>query len=339
MKTSLRVQVYDSSGRLKATRYMPDDLMTDNFRKWLIGVWDTSATSCSLSDTGGNARTITTKCTTNSAWVNTYCDSYTGTDLKGGYMSIGSGTNAPTQSDVELQTIYGSAQAVSGTYPTWDVTSGNVTIQSTFSITGTVTITESGLYVSWLPSSGSTCYKFLMARDTYTGISCSAGDTVVNALIINLSVSFNRNVGIFLSGIFKYVGDNVNNQLVMYNTAGGSINVLVYDGTSGVSNQPITYVTGNKAGISQGTGTTAEGRTTNTLTTLVDSEALITYDSISGSTIVIKADVLCGSARALREDCLIYHAYIGEMMFIRKLYDEVDIAQAHNARHTYTISV
>lgn len=337
MTPSLNISVYNSDGILKATRLKEDDLLLDNFRNFFIAFFD-SATSktVDLKDTSNTARTIVVH-KTSSTTTNTWSDSASGSTTKGGIMGIGSGTNAPTQTDYALQTIYGSLADVPNTYPTWDVATGNVTIQKSFAITGTITITEAVLGVRWIPSSGTTSYDIMMFRDTFTGISCVNGDTVVVTYKINLSVSYNRNFGILLSNIFYNVADAGTKQDTLYSITATPISMIFYyytSATTGIFNCGGAYA----VYIAHGTGSTAESRSHATLTTLTDSLSVITSITISGSDIVAVGDILCGANRALRENMIMSY-YVNsayQVMYIRTVYAQVDIVSGHSARHTLT---
>lgn len=340
LTTTLNVQVFGADGKLKGERVKVDDLLLDNFRNWFSKQFDSvNSETVVLKDTSNADRTFKV-IFASSSYANTWIDCSTGTENKGGCVAIGSGTTAPTQSNYNIETIYGSWVYLTGTYPTWDASTGNLVISNSFAITSGVTISEGALAVNWVPSSGTTQYKIVMFRDTFTGIACVAGDTCVYTLTINLSASYNRNFGIYLSGMFRSVADGSSNTVNLYDTAGSSRQMYVYSG--GNTNCIIAFTNENtyRTYLRHGTGSTAESRTTNDLTTPVDNEFnVITSVTVSGSDIIVVGDILCGSNRALRETGLFITGMGSasyKFLMFRCLYNQVDIVSAHSARHTLT---
>jgi len=337
--TTLNVDVFNSDGKLKANRVKEDDLLLDNFRNFWLAYFDSSQTKTQvLKDTSNTDRTFKIHVTSSSG-TNTFCDSASGTANKGGYQCIGSGTTAPTQTNYNIETIYGSWTTVPNTYPTYDSATGIVVVQTSIAITGAITISESALAVQWIPSTGTTEYKIVMFRDTFAGISCVNGDTVVVTLSITLSASYNRNFGNMMALMFYNVADGIDKTgAVFYDTASNLRTAYMYSG-SGSASLALTNYNLYAGMIGHGTGTTAESRTTNALTTQVDSYATISSSTISGSDLSIYGDILCGSNRALRENCIIVQTgtgTTGTFMFVRTLYNQVDIVSGHSARHTFT---
>lgn len=306
--TSIKAEVYDSEGRLRTVVYKDNDLITNNFRNFLISFFTTTTSpavsSVVLKDTTNTDRTIQTRIQATTV-ANYFVDSASGSSSKGGSIGIGSGTTAPAVTNYGLETQYGSSVQVSNGYPTWNTASGNVTITGTVAITGNVQISEGSVFVNWIPSAGTTVYSICMTHDTFTPISCINGDTFVLTVVLQLSSDMTDNFGRILTGVFTYVADGGTVQFNNYDDTGGTITMYSYypSTSSAVINHFSSIVGTLSSGVKIGTSSASTARAMYNVQTPVEIITAITpTPSIDGSNnLVIISDIVCVSERYITE--------------------------------------
>jgi len=351
IQTTLQIQVYDSNGVLRDSVVKKDDLVLNNFRIFLCGVfvpvYNQNSKTVSLKDTTNAARVIHTRSTSTTYSTNTYSDSSSGTAAKGGVIGIGIGSTAPTVSDYNLENQVESYTAITSGYPTWTSATGNVTITATIPITATRTITEAALGCVWIPSTGVIEYTFIHFRDTFAGVVVHNLDTCVITYFIELtSVEFSDNFGRFLAALFTTVADGGYVSASLKDQLGNTDTIYIYYPTFYESSLTITLwpssatVSGARVGI--GTANTAPARTHANLIAAVETmTAPAPIPAISGATVTIIADVLCTSARDVVEAAF----FLGgttttdTYMFWRDTFTLVAIPAGNSIRVVFTISL
>jgi hypothetical protein len=196
---SIDVKAYHSDGTLYAERNLPNDLINNNLNTLLLQMFTPTETCVtnyvSTSNTALNLETYNTgysssycRAITNPGGGQTaYCNTapYCGT-----IEAIGTGTNTPTRSNYQLQTIYGSyfadtSSCVTGTTDTVQITGSD-------SITSSVSITEAGLFINLVydPYNNPPGPQIMMlSHDTFTAINAVNGDTVTVTYDLSLNNS------------------------------------------------------------------------------------------------------------------------------------------------------
>lgn len=358
--TTLRVQVFDSDGNLRGTRYKDNDLILTNFRNFLVAMFTSQTTgtiTASMTDIANAAKTINVRVTAN-VNTNTWCDTQSDTENKGGQMAIGEGSTAPVVANYGMETIYGAYVRVTDGFPQYDPVTHNVTITSTFDIAASKTITEAGLFVSWVDSTGNV-FTFAMTRDTFTGIAVVDGDTVVVTLVFHLSDDFTNHFGWFLMYLFRYVLDGGIVQGLgawatypylpsWFDMTGSSVNQRNYyfSGTASIScygtvadGQPI----GGSCMIMVGSSNQMSGNMQVNLYSPVGTRTSVSpAPAISGNNIIIIADCVMTGASTLREAGFFLVFYSSStiyysILFWRTTFDPVTIAAGHAIQIQFTL--
>lgn len=352
VSTKLIGQVYGPDGILKATVTKDNDLILDNFKKILIGTLfqsfiNDNAGSFTMLDTGNASRTIKSRANTQGSndYLNRWVDGGSGTDPKGAYMGIGTGSTAAVRWNSDLQTIHGVKTAVTNGYATWTTATGDITITSTIACTSSVSITEGSVFIRWLPDSGTTTYYFMLTRDTFAGVAVDNGDTFVLTVIINLSSDFNNNIGSALAAMLTYRADESFNSFTGTNTANAARTVGCYIG-SGIKTYGSHLMHADNLGgsgwVEIGTSSAAVARTNFGLSATVETRtAASPTPSISGNTLTIQADILCTEARSIREaGFLTQWSYtdLEAFLLFRVVFAPVSIAVGQSIRVLFTIT-
>lgn len=346
ISTRLIAEAYDNNGNLKQRVEKNNDLIMDSFRNFLINWLFTSynsagARTVALDDISDTSRTYNVRTNDGGTYANYFVDSSTGTDSKGGYIGIGTGTTAPTVSDYNLESLYGSKVQVTGGYPTWTSASGDITITGTVSITSSVTITEGALFVRWLPSSGSTTYYTMMTRDTFTGIDVVNGDTFVLTIVINLSGEFTDNLGSVLAGIFTYVADGGSVSKTLLPCSGSSNTMYCYYPSNTATIELQRMAPSEQGGSSQVVIGSSSMAISRSMASCQAPLGLRTAPSptpyISSNAIYIISDILCSEASTIREvgfySTMAFGSGLGvHYMFLREVISGVAIDAGHSAR-------
>ena len=91
-------------------------------------------------------------------------------------IAIGTGTDTPTISDYSLDTKVGE-ETVNDVRIWYNGNQMNLTIDTTFLIESSYSITETGLF-TYVKGSLSSYYHMMMCRDTFNAISVDSGDTL-----------------------------------------------------------------------------------------------------------------------------------------------------------------
>lgn len=352
ISTRLIAEAYDKDGNLKQRVIKDNDLITDSFRNFLISWLFTSYTTIgaktvNLDDISDTSRTYNLKTESGSTYANYWVDSATGTDAKGAWVGIGTGTTAPTVSDFNLETIYGSKVAVTGGYPTWTTLTGDLTITGTVPITGSVTITEGALFVRWLPSAGSTTYYTMMTRDTFGGIAVENGDTFVLTIVINLSGEFTDNMGNVLLMIFSPCVDGGSVSKTLTNVSGSGISVAGYlnTGQANQLNRMSPTDVGGSSCIVIGSSSTAISRSMSAVSSPLGLRTGANPTPyISSNAIYIVTDVLLSEASTVREVGFYAQESFGSApsnyyMMLREVVTGVAINAGHSARVVIIITL
>lgn len=222
------------------TRYLPDDLLVDNFYKYLganLYTGDSASSIASAFGTGfgGNCNAILTS-------------------TCGIIFEVGTSGTAPTRSDTTLNAGYtpsggniGFADTAQNPVLTNSPTAATCNTGATNNvngisgsqvITGSVTIQEVGMFVSYANT-----LSTMVTHDTFTGVVVSNGDTMTVSYQINLSnAGLNNNFCNWMAGLFTgniaAGGSNNGVSVSLTNTASASNNFFVWCNGSGNFNTP-----------------------------------------------------------------------------------------------------
>jgi len=178
------VKVYDKRGKLKAFRFMRQELILDNFKNMLaeiiyplVTVPSGSYRTASMVDVGGVTRAPSIYSgdeTTDGYAHGLLCSGRVNITL-GCIIRIGTSTVAPARGDYAL-----GAEYASGT-PTQTIGADFISWSIGITLTTVATITEAGLSCLYqyqkYPNSPATAH-FLLFRDTFTGVVVPDGGTI-----------------------------------------------------------------------------------------------------------------------------------------------------------------
>lgn len=224
VSTTLKVDVYGADGALKDSRIKEDDLLTKVFVDWMTAYFSGMYSSSDVTiveKNDANADKTISIWSISITYAGHYSDSASGTSRKGGLMGIGTGTTAVARTNYALETKVESYADITAS-PTWDTATGTVSMVANIAITGSRTITEAMLGVRWIDTS-STEQVFMLAHDTFSGISVVNLDVCSITYTITLESGFTNNMGYYLRDCLTSVAD----------------------GTSGLGSTYKNYVNGN----------------------------------------------------------------------------------------------
>lgn len=228
--TILEVTVRDKDGNIKDTRLKVGDLILTNFAEAFRGVISDITTSGEtkyvtatyFKDEGGTTRSAVVKSAFTSSTGQSGFWGQESTLYPNTALAVGTGTNSPVVGNTDLQTEVESKNLIQtdAVYA-----SGNVTFYGTVPITDTHTITEAGVYRRLAASSTYNYYLFI--RDTFSGISVVASDTVTLSYTLVLGDGFTDNFGEILASFFPK--NAVSSQtLSLTDDTGASFNTYIY---------------------------------------------------------------------------------------------------------------
>jgi hypothetical protein len=298
-----------------ATRYLPHDLITDKFNQWITDIFGTMGTSITAISGLTQIGTITNGACSNAyALVSNYC---------GVFFEIGTGTGT-SKGDTVLTTPYtpsgGALQfADTATNPTFILYSSGTTangatcntgstdtitgLGGSQTITGSVTITEAGLFIAYSVT------NVLFFHDDFTGISASSGDTVAISYTINLSnagltTNFCNFLAGYLAGNFQGGTSSATDkvQFSMINT--GNTPSTFDSWCIGGSYKPTTTTCTSTSAIDKmgiGTGNTAFTPASYQLNNEVGSPTTITADAYSSPTCYWTTSITVGTTNTILE--------------------------------------
>lgn len=283
-----------------AHRYLPNDLVLDNFNNFLkafFGQTQTDSQCASVKNVAGTTNNLNilyfssgTCSSASSIWgfeqTNNNCDTI---PYCGGRITIGTGSSV-SRTDFKLQTQYNSDVSVSTSICNAGATD-NDAISASVPITSTVGIQEAGLDLMGSTQSGNYNGPWLMFHDSFTTINAVNGDTVTVTYTINWNnAGFNFNICTTFAAIFTgsinaanyaanvgvsvtltKTGGGTNTFYVWCNKASGAITLWATTSSCGV-----TFST-NNAYIAIGTGTTAFTPTSTQLNTQLATSTITTY--------------------------------------------------------------
>lgn len=209
INVALNVTVTDH-GKYIGGVYQAHDLLTNNFYAFLTAFFTNAGSggsvTWSLKDTSNTARTGT-------AWggsgSSSCCTSHDFGFIAplggGGQFEVGTGSVAPTRADYQLGGPYQSFFTAITTACAATSSSSSFTMTGSENAQTGATITEAGAFLNAGPSGG-TAYNFLMARDTFAGVSVSTGNTITvqDTFTLN-SAGLNRNFCTMLATLFSNV--------------------------------------------------------------------------------------------------------------------------------------
>jgi len=164
-RVELKVEVRDREGRPVGVRSKESDLILNNFKEMLAGIWaprTSVGATRTLVDNGGVATDVNLLLT--SPLFNTGAES-------GATIGVGTSTVAPTRDDYK----YGAP--VKGGTPTLTVGADYVSWAISLVLDAAADIAEAGMNCVYCRADGTLAW-FLMFRDTFTPISVPAGGTI-----------------------------------------------------------------------------------------------------------------------------------------------------------------
>ncbi|MDA4123773.1 MAG: hypothetical protein OK456_11395 [Thaumarchaeota archaeon] len=204
LTAQLSVKVYHK-GALRASVTENNDLVMNNFMNFLPS-WMTylslsgPASTFTMTDTAGTPLTLVGRDSSNTFAGCTWTCESTVAPFAGGYIAIGTGTNAPARTDYKLTAPYQTPVTVNP--PTYDPTTGDI-VFGTGIVAGTAaSIGEAGFLENWYIG-GTVWVNFLMFHDTFPTIAVSPGNTISVQYTVQLgSTAYNNNLGVLLATIF-----------------------------------------------------------------------------------------------------------------------------------------
>jgi hypothetical protein len=169
---------------LDAAINKPNDLILDNFGKWLAALIKTpvnNANAFTMVDTGGATRTFYAYGTSSgSYWYFNYSGAYTGT-----YLQVGKGQTAAQRSNTNIQTAMGTApeSTVFGT-GNGSYAAGNISFSSAITAGGADTIYETGFFGYWYDTVATLRTIMLFHDLLQSGVAFTAGKSLVTSYAI-----------------------------------------------------------------------------------------------------------------------------------------------------------
>jgi len=164
-RVELKVEVRDREGRLVGVRSKESDLILNNFKEMLAGIWaprTSVGVTRALVHDGGAAVDVNMLLT--SPLFNTGAES-------GAVIGVGTSTVAPTRDDYKL------GAPVKGGTPTLTVGADYVSWAISLVLDAAADIAEAGMSCVYCRADNILSW-FLMFRDTFTPISVPAGGTI-----------------------------------------------------------------------------------------------------------------------------------------------------------------
>jgi len=236
MKVRLEISVYDYEGNLKDRVIKDDDMILSNFIEFLTAFFtDTypTAVEVDLQDISDTQRTFIIHQSGGSN-ANTFTDSESDTEDKGGFIGIGTDATAPTRADVDLGTQQEGLTQNDANYPAYSNVSGIFVSQTTIASTGTYNVVEAGYYVNWVDELG-TVRTIMLMHDVFNPVGViPTDDIVVSYSLIFDGVEFNQNFGIWFETLLGTYPDGDLIQASFYRTTGVVAYIAVYlDASSG----------------------------------------------------------------------------------------------------------
>ena len=343
---ALKVSVYDAEGNLKQEVIKDDDLVIDNFIKFLTAFFTSADPSdASLTNNAGAGCTIRVRLGDDNQ--NTFADSETDTEDKGGFIGIGTDATAPTRTDFDLGTIQESLTAVDGGYPVYSSATGNITIQCSITVTGTYNIVEAGLFVNWVDTS-SNVNTIMMLHDTFNPVAVIPTDIAVVSYTLILSGSeFNQNFGEWLEGLFTNCLDNTTVSKTFYRTDNDDEIISVYSPEPDTSWVGRYFNTGTPyfdTSIRIGTDNTAPTRTDLDLGGVVEDWFMPNpAPTYTATTCLIRTSITVSAERTISESAIYLYipTYTGKddhFMFWRDTFTPVVIASGTAMDVIYTLT-
>jgi hypothetical protein len=180
----------------------PEDLILDNFGKWLAAIiqtptaWfaNTSFATVTLKDTANTDRAVPTYANAVSSYMAAFNSMASSTTtLTGTKLQVGSGTTAAARSNYTIQTAFGSAPE-NTRFPTGpgSYASGYVVVSGSVAAGGSGTVNETGFFGTWNygtpgTSSGYGVADFMLFHDILgSGVAFAAGNLLMTSYSINL---------------------------------------------------------------------------------------------------------------------------------------------------------
>ena len=182
---TVALAVTDRRGKiLGADINMPNDLILDNFGRWLAGIITPPAIvnttrSISLTDINGSSHS--------NHYIYYFTDYTYNRDgaAVGGAMKVGSGSSAAARGDYDVTTAFGGSPE-DDMFPTatGSYSAGYATVAGAITAGGSGTVNEVGLFMKWVYYTAYDVYVMICHDILGSGIPFSAGN------IINVSYSF-----------------------------------------------------------------------------------------------------------------------------------------------------
>jgi hypothetical protein len=202
---AIRINVTDH-GKLLSSTYLPHDLITDNFYKWLIAFLNNAQSGqtvyTSLKVVGGTTWNVGMWGVLSSYGCGTISQNYIGCTAPGlgGLIEVGSGVAAAARTDVSVTTVFQSYFQTSTSCSTGSTDS--IVITGSENANTGVTMTEAGLFYSWYSTLAGANLYVMFAHDVFSGVAVSAGNTITVQYTWNLNnAGYNYNLCTYLAGL------------------------------------------------------------------------------------------------------------------------------------------
>lgn len=183
---SVVVSVLDKRRRIKGIGLnAPNDLILNNFGKWLAALIRTpvsSDTTTSLTTDAGAGATVYIYATAGRTFNDTDATRSLGT-----YLRVGGGATAPARDDYAIETPFGTSPE-SGYFGTGSGSYAAAAISFSGAITagGAGTVREAGFFGQWRRYSPGANLTFMLFHDAISAVAFVLGNTITVAYTINL---------------------------------------------------------------------------------------------------------------------------------------------------------